>query len=83
MAEIITAILPDEIRRAKKRIRIGHKVKVIDGRKYNKKSTELGEEITVKVIAKYPHLVHLDNGMSVTYAQLAMYYRGGKKTYMC
>ena len=35
--------------------------------------------VVVAVIGKYPHLLHLENWMSATYAQLAQYYRSNTR----
>lgn len=70
----IQAISPDEIKRTARRARIGDTVKVMDPRKAD--DDGFGRVVKARIVAKYPHIVALDNGMSVTYVQLAEYYRG-------
>ena len=69
----LEGIWPEEIEATKKRVKIGDKVIILD-------TGGFGIPVKATVVAKYPFLVLLDNGMSFTYADLARYYRNaGRK----
>lgn len=79
----LTGIWPKEIKATKKRIKIGSKFTMMDIRQPNKTGDGYGALVKAKVIAKFPHIVCFDNGMSATYAQMAIYYRNKhRKRYM-
>lgn len=78
----LLVITPDEIRRTISKTKIGDTVKILDSKKIQKRDYGFGVVVKAHVLKKYPHLVTLDNGMSATYVQLAMFYRSGKKGYI-
>ena len=54
------------------------------GDRFDSDSDTFGAPVKAVVIAKYPFLVLLSNGMSATYTQLAMYYRrNGRRRCIC
>lgn len=71
-------IREEEIEHTKSKVCIGDRLRVWDD---NAKLPGIGygAAIVAEVVKKYPHIVQLDNGHSVTYAQLAQYYRDGAK----
>ena len=53
---------------------------ILDINRFNCDTGGFGIPVKATVVAKYPFLVLLDNGMSFTYADLARYYRNaGRK----
>lgn len=76
--ELHKQISPEELEKARARVKIGDRLRVWDD---NAKLPGIGygAAIVAEVVKKYPHIVQLDNGHSVTYAQLAQYYRDGAK----
>lgn len=77
-----SAILPGEIKQVRDKTRIGQAVRILDKRKMQEDTISFGVVVTAKVASKYPHFVVLDNGLSVSYAQLARYIRAGRKGYI-
>ena len=76
----LEGIWPEEIEATKKRVKIGDKVIILDINRFNCDTGGFGISVKATVVAKYPFLVLLDNGMSVTYTVLARYYRNaGRK----
>lgn len=68
----LTGIWPEKIEATKRRIKIGAQFTLMDTRL---SKDEFSALCKARVTAKYPHIVCFDNGMSATYAQMAMYYR--------
>lgn len=76
----LEGIWPEEIEATKKRVKIGDKVIILDINRFNCDTGGFGIPVKATVVAKYPFLVLLDNGMSFTCADLARYYRNaGRK----
>lgn len=68
-------ITEPELEKARARVKIGDRLRVWDENTGCRESFGHGAAIVATVVKKYPHIVQLDNGHSVTYVQLAMYYR--------
>ena len=78
------SIWPEEILKAKDKVKIGDKLTILDVNRFDSDSDTFGAPVKAVVIAKYPFLVLLSNGMSATYTQLAMYYRrNGRRRCIC
>lgn len=73
--ELHKQISPEELEKARARVKIGDRLRVWDENTGCRESFGHGAAIVAEVVKKYPHIVQLDNGHSVTYVQLAMYYR--------
>ena len=71
----LSGIWPGEVRKAKKKIRVGDTVLIKDDRYIDPESILAGRIVRAKVISKHRHVVCLSHRLSCTYAQLAKWYR--------
>lgn len=77
--QLKSPITPHELREVKKSCRIGDKVRVLNPCRCVRRPNGdwFGTIETARIIRKFPHIVLLDNGLTVDYAEIAMQKRRG------
>ena len=76
---LMGAIFKEDIDKCRKRVKIGDAFTVAGIAWKNEQGNGVRPMMRGRVTAKYPHLVTLDCGTSVTYVQILMMQRSGRK----
>ena len=71
----LSGIWPSEIRKAKKKIKVGDTVLIRDFRFCDEETGMYGKAVRAQVLSKHRRVVRLSHRLSCTYAQLAKWYR--------
>lgn len=80
---LMGAIFPEDVDKCRQRVKIGDAFTVADPAWKKEQGNGVRPMMRGRVTAKYPHLVTLDCGTSVTYVQIIQYRRKrGRKKYI-
>ena len=73
------AIFSKDVDKCRNRVKIGDAFTVADPARKNEQGNGVKPMMRGRVTAKYPHLVTLNCGTSITYVQILMMKRNGRK----
>lgn len=76
---LMGAIFPEDVDKCIQRVKIGDAFTVADPAWKKEQGNGVRPMMRGRVMAKYPHLVTLDCGTSVTYVQILLMRRNGRK----
>ena len=76
---LMGAIFKEDIDKCRNRVKIGDAFTVADPAWKNEQGNGVRPMMRGRVTAKYPHLVTLDCGTSITYVQILVMRRSGRK----
>ena len=76
---LMGAIFPEDVDKCRRKVKIGDRFTIADPAWKNEQGNGIRPIMRGRVTAKYPHLVTLDCGTSVTYVQILQQRRRRKK----